>query len=68
MEIFTTLRNIARKKGYIAEGFENEYKSFKKMGTVAMYSVSARRRVGLDAVKPDIDDLKNLLDEIKEES
>ncbi|TFF95456.1 MAG: 4Fe-4S dicluster domain-containing protein [Promethearchaeota archaeon] len=67
VEIFTTLRNLARKKGYMAEGFKNEYASFQKTGTVAMFSKSARRRVGLESTKPKLNDLKKLLSELKGE-
>lgn len=68
VEIFTTLRNLAKQKGYTTKGFESQYKSFQKMGTVAMFSKSARKRVGLDSAKPQLDDLKKLIDEIKEKS
>lgn len=68
VEIFTTLRNLAKEEGFIAEGFENEFNSFKKSGTVAMFSKTARKRVGLDSQKPQLDDLKKLLKEIEEES
>lgn len=64
VDIFTTLRNLARQKGYVAEGFKGEYESFKKMGTVAHFSRAARNRVGLKAEEPEINDLKSLLKEI----
>lgn len=64
VEIFTILRNIAKKRGFIPDGFRNELDSFKKEGIVAMFSRSARKRVGLDTVKPDIKDLKILFNEI----
>ena len=67
VDVFTTLRNLASKKGYVSEGFKGEFKSFKKMGSVAMFSKSARSRVGLDSKKPELDDLKKLLKKIEEE-
>ena len=66
VDIFTTLRNLARERGYITKGFEGEYNSFKKTGTVAMFSHSARKRVGLSTKKPELDDLKKILNEIDE--
>ncbi|MFX1274275.1 MAG: heterodisulfide reductase-related iron-sulfur binding cluster [Promethearchaeota archaeon] len=67
VDVFTTLRNLATKKGHVSEGFKGEYNSFQKMGTVAIYSKSARSRVGLKSKKPDLDDLKKLLKKIEEE-
>ena len=67
VDVFTTLRNLASKKGYVSKGFETEYSSFQKMGTVAMFSKSARTRVGLESTKPELDDLKILLKKVKEE-
>ncbi|MBY9006646.1 MAG: 4Fe-4S dicluster domain-containing protein [Candidatus Lokiarchaeota archaeon] len=67
VDIFTTLRNLAKKKGFVVKGFKHEFDSFKKMGTIAMFSRSARKRVGLESNKPDLDDLKKLLDEFKGE-
>lgn len=66
VEIFTTLRNLARERGFTAEGFKGEYEAFKKMGTVAMFSKSARQRVGLQSTKPELEDLKKLLEELEE--
>ncbi len=65
VQIFTTLRNLAKERGYCAEGFKQEYNAFKKTGTVTMFSQSARTRVGLKATKPEVEDLKKLFDEIK---
>jgi heterodisulfide reductase subunit B/heterodisulfide reductase subunit C len=65
VDIFTTLRNLARERGYITKGFEDQFDSFKKMGTVAMFSRSARKRVGLSSSKPQIDDLKQIINELK---
>jgi len=67
VEIFTILRNLAKEKGYISKGFANQFESFKKMGTVTAFSRSARKRVGLDSVKPELDDLKKIIKEIEEE-
>ncbi|MBN1214560.1 MAG: 4Fe-4S dicluster domain-containing protein [Candidatus Lokiarchaeota archaeon] len=67
VEIFTKLRNLAREKGFVVEGFRHEYDSFKKMGTIAMFSKAARKRVGLDSNKPELEDLKKILNEIEEE-
>ena len=57
----------AKKRGFITKGFKHEYDSFKKMGTIAMFSRSARKRVGLESNKPELDDLKKLLINIEEE-
>lgn len=65
VEIFTTLRNLAQERGFITKGFEGEYNSFKKMGTVALFSHSARKRVGLISKKPQLDDLKKMLNELQ---
>ncbi len=67
VEVFTKLRNLARERGYISKGFKGEFDSFKKMGTIAMFSHSARKRVGLQSVKPKLDDLKILINEIEKE-
>ena len=67
VDIFTTLRNMASKNGFISRGFKAENDSFKKMGTVTMFSKSARSRVGLDSRKSEIEDLKKLLKKIEEE-
>lgn len=67
VEVFTTLRNLAKERGHIAKGFNDEFKSFIKTGTVPMFSISARKRVGLKSKKPELDDLKRLFNEIKEE-
>jgi heterodisulfide reductase subunit C len=67
VDVFTTLRNLAREKGYITKGFKGEFESFKKMGTVAMFSHSARKRVGLESAKPQLDDLKILINKIEKE-
>lgn len=67
VNVFTTLRNLAKENGYITKGFKGEFESFKKTGTVAMFSHSARKRVGLESSKPNIDDLKKLINEIQKE-
>jgi CoB--CoM heterodisulfide reductase subunit B len=67
VEVFTELRNLAKKKGFITEGFENEFETFKKEGIVAMFSKTARNRVGLDTQKPDIESLQVLFNKIKKE-
>jgi heterodisulfide reductase subunit B len=67
VDIFTTLRNLAKERGYITKGFKGEFESFKEMGTVAMFSHSARKRVGLEATKPKLEDLKKLINEIQKE-
>ena len=67
VEIFTTLRNLAREKGYIPKGFQGEFESFVKMGTVSMFSKSARKRAGLEATVPELEDLISILDELMEE-
>jgi heterodisulfide reductase subunit B len=67
VDVFTKLRNLAREQGYITKGFKDEYESFKKMGTVAMFSHSARKRVGLESIKPEVQDLKKLLNKIQKE-
>lgn len=61
VEIFTTLRNLAQNKGFTTKGFRDEFEAFKKMGTVAIFSKSARKRVGLDSKKPDLADLHKLI-------
>ncbi|TFG06511.1 MAG: 4Fe-4S dicluster domain-containing protein [Promethearchaeota archaeon] len=66
VDVFTTLRNLATEKGNITEGFKDEFEAFKKMGTVAMFSHSARKRVGLEASKPQLDDLKQLINQVHE--
>ncbi|MFX0188934.1 MAG: heterodisulfide reductase-related iron-sulfur binding cluster [Candidatus Hodarchaeota archaeon] len=65
VEIFTILRNLAKERGFITKGFEGEYNSFKKMGTVTLFSHSARKRVGLLSKKPQLDDLKKMLNELQ---
>ncbi|MBD3196820.1 MAG: hypothetical protein GF317_17315 [Candidatus Lokiarchaeota archaeon] len=65
VEIFTTFRNLAQKTGHTVEGFEKEYETFKKSGTVAMFSKTARKRVGLESVKPKLADLKKLISEVE---
>ncbi|MFX1396928.1 MAG: heterodisulfide reductase-related iron-sulfur binding cluster [Promethearchaeota archaeon] len=67
VDVFTKLRNLASEKGNVSDGFTTEYASFQKMGTVAMYSKAARSRVGLKSEKPKLEDLKKLLEIIKEE-
>jgi heterodisulfide reductase subunit C len=67
VDVFTILRNLAREQGYITKGFKNEFESFKNMGTVALFSHSARKRVGLESTKPKLDDLKKLINEIQKE-
>jgi heterodisulfide reductase subunit C len=64
VEIFTVLRNLAKKSGYITDGFRKELETFKKEGIIAMFSKTARRRVGLDTVKPELQDLKALFEQI----
>lgn len=68
VEVFTTLRNLARERGIITEGFKEEYEKFIKTGTVSMFSKTARHRVGLNTNQSKLEDLKKLLGEIKEES
>ena len=65
VDIFTTLRNLARERGYTTKGFEGQLNSFKKMGTVAMFSRSARKRVGLSSSRPQLDDLKLIINELE---
>jgi heterodisulfide reductase subunit B len=65
VDIFTTLRNLAQDRGYIVEGFKDEFDTFRKEGIIAMFSRSARQRVGLDTVKPELKDLKVLLNIVK---
>jgi len=65
VDIFTTLRNLARERGHITKGFEGQLDSFKKMGTVAMFSRSARKRVGLSSNRPQLDDLKQIINELQ---
>lgn len=67
VEVFTTLRNLAKERGFMTQGFEGEYNSFRKMGTVAMFSRSARKRVGLSSNKPQLEDLKKILDGLHKE-
>lgn len=67
VEVFTTLRNLAKKRGFMTNGFKGEYNSFKKTGTVVMFSHSARKRVGLSSKKPKLEDLKKILNEIQSE-
>ncbi len=67
VDVFTILRNLASKYGYTSKGFEKQYNSFQKTGTVAIFSKSARTRVGLESTKPELDDLKILLEKVKEE-
>ncbi|MGV9172441.1 MAG: heterodisulfide reductase-related iron-sulfur binding cluster [Promethearchaeia archaeon] len=64
VDVFTSLRNLARKNGYVAQGFKGEYETFKNTGAVARFSRTARNRVGLEAEEPEIDDLKFLLKKI----
>ena len=59
------IMNLAQERGFITKGFEGEYNSFKKMGTVALFSHSARKRVGLISKKPQLDDLKKMLNELQ---
>ncbi|MBD3211837.1 MAG: hypothetical protein GF311_04440 [Candidatus Lokiarchaeota archaeon] len=61
VEIFTTLRNLAQNQGNSTDGFAQELETFKKLGTVAMFSKSARKRVGLKSKKPELEDLKILI-------
>jgi heterodisulfide reductase subunit C len=64
VEVFTVLRNLAKKNGYVTEGFRNELETFKKEGIIAMFSKTARKRVGLDTEKPELQDLKILFEKI----
>ncbi|TFF98194.1 MAG: hypothetical protein EU541_07140 [Promethearchaeota archaeon] len=61
VDVFTTLRNLAKELDITVKGFEKEFDAFKRMGTVAKFSRSARKRVGLNAKKPKIQDLKRLI-------
>ncbi|MFX1289153.1 MAG: heterodisulfide reductase-related iron-sulfur binding cluster, partial [Promethearchaeota archaeon] len=68
VEIFTILRNLATKKGFITKGFETEFNSFYQNGTIGMLSKTARKRVGLELHKPDVGDLKELFNLIEREN
>jgi len=65
VEVFTTLRNLAKEREFIADGFRDELATFEKEGIVTMFSKSARQRVGLETVKPNLKDLKVLINEVK---
>jgi heterodisulfide reductase subunit B len=67
VEVFTTLRNLAQQRGFSTKGFNSEFESFRQMGIVAMFSKAARGKVGLNAKKPELEDLKKLFNTIKEE-
>lgn len=61
VDVFTTLRNLARGRGFITRGFQAEYKKFLKTGMVAKFSKSHRKRLGLDTDRPELDDFQQLL-------
>lgn len=67
IEIFTILRNLATEKGFTTKGYETEYNSFYQKGIIGMLSKTARKRVGLDFIKPDVGDLKELFNIIERE-
>ncbi|TXT66309.1 MAG: Heterodisulfide reductase, B/C subunit [Promethearchaeota archaeon] len=65
VEVFTILRNLAKKRGFIAQGFQDELSTFENEGMVTLFSKIARQRVGLTANKPEIKDLKSLIKKLK---
>jgi heterodisulfide reductase subunit C len=68
IDIFTVLRNLATKKGFVPKGIINEFNTFHEKGTVGILSKAARSRVGLKVVKSDVEDLKNLFNIIEKEN
>ncbi len=67
VDVYTKLRNLAKKEGFSTSGFKVEFEKFRNTGTVSMFSKSARSRVGLDTQKPELSDLKKLIGELEEE-
>jgi heterodisulfide reductase subunit B len=67
VEIFTILRNLAMEKGFITKGFAMEYKSFCQTGTIGLISKVARKSIGLEFIKPKVEDLKKLMNLIERE-
>lgn len=65
VEVFTKLRNLARKAGHIPQGFKNEFENFEKTGLVAKYAIARRKKLGLPVFKPELDDLVKILSESK---
>ncbi len=65
VEVFTKLRNLARKQGQIPIGFKNEFENFEKTGLVAKYAVARRKKLGLPVFRPDLDDLVRLISQAK---
>ncbi len=63
VDVFTKLRNLARKGGHIPQGFKNEFESFEKTGLVAKYAIARRKKLGLPIFKPELDDLVKILSE-----
>jgi hypothetical protein len=45
-------------------GFKNEFASFEKSGLVAQYSVARRKKLGLPLNRPQLDDLKQIIEEL----
>lgn len=68
IEIFTILRNLAAEKGRTTKGYESEFNSFYQTGTIGIISKTARKRVGLEFVKPEVRDLKELFYLIEREN
>ncbi len=68
IKIFTVLRNLAKERGFITKGYENEFNTFHDKGIIGMLSKTARKRVGLPTVKPDVGDLKELFNIIEREN
>ena len=66
VDVFTKLRNLATKNGHVTDGFKGEFNSFMDRGIVPLFSHSVRKRMGLQSAKPELDDLKKLLNEIEE--
>ncbi|MFX0098351.1 MAG: heterodisulfide reductase-related iron-sulfur binding cluster [Candidatus Hodarchaeota archaeon] len=62
------IRNLAAKKGSIAQGFARQRSAFKDKIRVIPASVSKRKKLGLPELqKPDIKDLKQRLHEMEQE-
>ncbi len=68
IDVFTILRNLATKRGFITKGYETEFNSFYQKGIIGMPSKTARTRVGLEFSKPDIGDLKELFNLIERDN
>ncbi|OLS14156.1 MAG: heterodisulfide reductase, B/C subunit [Promethearchaeota archaeon CR_4] len=65
VDVFTKLRNLARKTGHIPQGFKNEFESFEKTGLVAKYAVARRKKLGLPVFRPELDDLVKMFTQPK---